>query len=131
MDRLLPALGVLIAIIGIASAQPAEDPRSSSIGYPSVAAALDAMRAKGGATTSIQSGWTVIEDRATMSIWSFTPAGHAAHPAAVRRTVTQRGNDIFVDMAVLCEATKPACDQLVAEFQELNRAMRGNLGRRN
>jgi hypothetical protein len=116
---LLLVFGAILASGVIASAQ--QDSRPSRMEYPNVAAALDALRAKSGVSVKVESGWTVIEDRATMSIWSFTSSGHPAHPAAVRRAVTQQGDKIFVDMSVLCEAAKSACDKLVAEFNALNR----------
>jgi hypothetical protein len=127
---LAPMLAALVATAVTAFAQQAEGPRPAGIGYATVAAALDAMRAKSGVNASVQSGWTVIEDRSTASLWSFTPPGYAAHPAAVRRTVTQQGNDVFIQMDVLCEAAKPACDKFVAEFNELNDRMRDSLRRR-
>ena len=122
------ALGLVVTLV--ASAQPEDASDRSDIGYPSVAAALEAMRIKSGTKVSMQGGWTVIEEAATKTIWSFTPAGHLAHPAAVRRAIVQRGNDIFVEMKLRCESMKPACDKLVAEFQELNNRMRDALNRK-
>ena len=78
---------------------------------------------------SVQSGWTVIEDRSTLSIWSFAPPGHAAYPSAVHRKVVQDGKSAFLEMHVLCEAPKPACDALGAEFQSLNGRVRKELTR--
>jgi hypothetical protein len=126
---------LLVGLIGIggagvlaASAQPAPSPPPSGIGYPTVTAALAALRAKSGVKVHEQAGWTVVDDPETTSIWSFTPAGHPAHPAVIRRTIVQEGKDIFVRMGVLCQASKPACDKLVAEFEAMNKAMRERLG---
>jgi hypothetical protein len=121
-SAILLLFGTIFASGVIASAQ--QDSRPSKMEYLTVAAALDAVRAKSGVSVKVESGWTVIEDPATMSIWSFTSSGHPAHPAAVRRAVTQQGDKIFVDMSVLCEAAKSACDKLVAEFNALNRNLR-------
>jgi hypothetical protein len=85
------------------------------------------MRNRAGVSISTENGWTVISDSEHRTLWSFTPASRPAHPAAVRRTIVQRGNDIFVDMAVLCEAAKPACDQLVTDFTTLNERIRKEL----
>ena len=128
MRQLLMTFCALLATVMAVTAQQQAD--GQNIGYLTVAAALDGMRTKSGVNVSIQGSWTVIEDGATSSIWSFTPAGHPAHPAVVRRTIVQQGNDIFVNMGVLCEAAKPSCDKLVAEFQELNNKMRESLSRR-
>jgi hypothetical protein len=90
---------------------------------------LDALRAKSGVKVSVQSGWTVIEDQSTLSLWSFAPQGHPAYPAAVHRKVVQDGNGIFIRMNVLCEASKPACDALATEFQKLDGQVRDDLRR--
>jgi hypothetical protein len=82
------------------------------------------VRTKNGVTVSLQSGWTIVEDRANLTLWSFTPSGHPAHPAAFRRTITEKDGAFFVQTDGLCEATKAACDKLMAEFQELNDKMR-------
>ncbi len=102
---------------------------TDAIPYPTVAAALEGMRAKAGVSVRTESGFTVVEDAITMAIWTFTPAGHAAHPAVIRRAIVQRGNDIFVDMQVKCEAAKPACETLTAEFQALTDQLRQSLNR--
>jgi hypothetical protein len=130
MHKFGPAFAAVVATLSIASAQQAAQPSSTGVGYPTVKAALDAMRAKSGANVSTQAGWTVIEDRAALTVWSFTPAGHPAHPAAVRRTITQEGDKIFVKMSALCEAPKPACDVLVSEFQDLAKKMQDSLQRK-
>ena len=115
----LAGYAIVMAFAGTALAQ--------DIGYPNAAAALAAMRAKPGVKISEQSGWTVIEDRATLTLWSFTPPGHAAHPAAVRRKVVQEGSNLFIKTDVLCEAPKPSCDAMVADFDKLNGQVRDEL----
>lgn len=125
MHRLLFGAWVaLIATSTLALAQPTD-----AIPYPTVAAALEGLRVKGGVNVRTESGFTVIEDARAMTIWTFTAAGHAAHPAVVRRAIVQRGDNIFVDMQVKCEAGKPACDTLTAEFQALTEQMRQSLNR--
>ncbi|MCA3002589.1 MAG: hypothetical protein IOD05_04830 [Rhodobacter sp.] len=49
--------------------------QSQGVGFNSVAAALAALRAKPGASVSVQGGWTIIQDSQTQSLWSFTPEG--------------------------------------------------------
>ena len=130
MMRTVPLAFVAVSIgAAVALAQPADRSRPSGVGYPTVAAALEAMRAKRGVNVSIQSGWTIIEDRANLTLWSFTPAGHPAYPAVVRRVMTQKDGAWFVTMGVLCEAAKSACDKLVLEFRELNKKMREDIER--
>lgn len=64
-----------------------------------------------------------------MSLWSFVPEGHPAYPAAVDRKVVQQGNDLFIQMSVLCEASKAACDALVTEVTGLNERLHKELSR--
>lgn len=95
----------------------------SGIGYPTVGAALDALKARSDVSISVQGGWTIIEDGAHHTIWSFTPADHAAHPAAVRREVVQQNGAVAINMTALCQASKVACDKLMEDFATLNARM--------
>jgi len=121
------ALAVLLVFAGAAPwpVSAAQDTAS----YPTAAAALELLRAKPGVKTSVQSGWTVIEDAATLSLWSFPPKGHPAYPAAIRRRAAQEGNEVVIRMNVLCEASKAACDALVADFEALNGRVRKEMQR--
>lgn len=101
----------------------------SGIGYPSVAAALDALKARNGVKISVQGGWTIVDDPSEKALWSFAPSDHPAFPAAVKRSTVERDGGVFIDMRALCQATKLACDKLMAEFQELNERMRRDLQR--
>ncbi len=126
--------GTLAMMAALAFAQQSGapgNPPMSSIGYPSVAAALDALKARTDVRISSQGGWTVIEDGSggNATLWSFTPPNHPAHPAAVKRTLVQKDGAFFVEMDALCQATKAACDALMAEFQELNNRMRESIER--
>jgi hypothetical protein len=113
-----------------ASAQPADPPageRQSSIGYPSVAAALAALKARNDVKISDLGGWTVVEDG--MTLWSFAPSDHPAYPSAVKRTLVEQNGAFYVRMNVLCQAAQSPCDKLVAEFQQLNEQMRQSIAR--
>jgi hypothetical protein len=123
-----------IAILVSAAAASAQQtspraPSSADFGYPTVAAALEGLRARKDVAVTNEGGWTVVSDNGTRTIWSFTPSGHAAHPAVVKRQITQKNGDIFVEMQGLCEATKSACDKLMAEFEVLNARIRESLQR--
>ena len=100
---------------------------TDAIPYPTVAVAFDSLRAKSGVEVSNQSGFTVITEPATYTLWTFTPAGHPAHPTVVRRQMVREGDDVFSHMQVKCEAAKPACDKLVAEFKALDEQIRERL----
>ena len=73
--------------LSVASALSEElkESRTNEIGYPTVAAALGDLRNRPGVQISQQGGWTVINDAASATVWSFTPPGHPAHPSAVKR----------------------------------------------
>jgi hypothetical protein len=111
---------------------PSSPARSDgSIGYASVRDALAALRDKPGAHVGEQDGWTVIEDRESeksMALWSFAPASDPAYPSAVKRVVFEKDGTVQIDMRVLCESTKQACDELVNDFQALNDRVKQDFG---
>jgi hypothetical protein len=100
----------------------------SKIGYATVEEARKAVVALPGARASEQEGWLIVEQ--ALSLWSFTPRGHEAHPAVVKRTVVERDGQVFLDMTVLCEAPRPACDRLIEDFHALNEQARRSLSDR-
>lgn len=112
-------IALLLLAATSAFGQQAEPERG--IGYPSVAAALEALKARSDVQISDHQGWTVVNDPREAAFWSFTPPGHPAHPAAVKRKVVERDGQSWIDMRALCQADKAACDKLMEEFQALNR----------
>jgi hypothetical protein len=99
---------------------------ASSIGYPSVAAALKDLHSKPDVKFSVQNGWTIAQDEAQghFTLWSFPPESDPAYPSAVKRTAVQTDRGINMDMKILCQSTQAACDKLVADFNALNERMR-------
>jgi hypothetical protein len=97
---------------------------SSSIGYPTVAAALKDLHSKPDVNFSEQNGWVIADDRSHFTVWTFAPEGDPAYPSVVKRTAVQQGKGISMDMKVRCESTQRACDKLVADFNALNERMR-------
>lgn len=101
--------------------KPLEEAESDVIGFQSVDAARNALTARQGTRTQLmEDGWLVIHDSSDQSIWSFTPADHPAHPAVVKRYVYEENGHVMLGMKALCQAGKPACDQLIRQFQEMN-----------
>lgn len=90
-------------------------------------AALAALHSKAGVVFTNQDGWTVAEDAATQTIWSFPPPGHPAYPAAVKRQVVEQAGAVSIKMSVHCGATKKACDDLVRSFEQLNAQMAASM----
>jgi hypothetical protein len=97
--------------------------KSSTIGYPSVAAALADLHSKPEVKFSEANGWTIAEDKSRFTLWSFAPAGDPSYPSAVKRTAVQEGGRTSLNMKVLCESTQEACDRLVEDFEALNRRL--------
>jgi len=131
MTRHALLLFLLLGLASCASEQAStsvlsssERTKSNRIEYPTVAAAFAALRSRPDLTIHQENGWTGFEDRANLTIWTFTPPGHPAHPTVVKRTIVQEGTKIYTDVTARCEATKPACDKLMAEFQVLNENIR-------
>lgn len=108
-----------------------ENPSASkSLGYKKVAEAFSLLRSKPGASiqTTQPDGWTIITfSKPEFSIWSFTPDGHYAHPAVVRRTVKEGNGMTYLEMTAICENTKDSCDKLMREFQALNNKVRSEV----
>ncbi|MFI4936719.1 MAG: DUF4019 domain-containing protein [Caulobacterales bacterium] len=108
------------AATAAAPAPPLVEQPNSTVGYPTVAAALKALQAQPGVTISNRQGWTIIEDKAALTIWSFSPPQDPAYPAVVKREIVKTGEAASLRTNVLCEASKAACDNLVREFEQLN-----------
>jgi hypothetical protein len=99
---------------------PLPESGKNTTGYASVAAALAGLHAKPGITFSTQNGWMIAADTAALTVWSFAPIGHPAYPAVVKRQAVQDAGGTSLQMEVLCEASKAACDELVRTFQQLS-----------
>ena len=98
-----------------------------SLGYKSVAEALEAVKAKPSVNVNITKpdSWVIATEAEPFVQWSFAPSGHYAYPAVVRRTLKQSANgDLSLEMTALCQAEKEPCDRLMAEFEQLNERMR-------
>ncbi len=96
---------------------------SARIDYPSVAAARAALEAKDGdgVVVTHPDGWMIVNEPQAAAQWSFTPQGHYAYPALVRRTVRRDAAGTFsVEVTSLCEVEAEPCARLVTEFENLN-----------
>ena len=120
------ALAVLAAAPAVA--QVPENGRG--VGYPTVAAALEALKARSDVKISARDGWTIIEDPKERALWSFVPAGHPAYPAVVKRAVVVKADGMAsIWTGALCQAEKTPCDRLMADFQALNERARDEVRR--
>jgi hypothetical protein len=107
-------------------AASADDAAVADIGATSVAAVLAELRTNPSAQFRQQRDWIVVASREGGSPveWFFTPEGHAAHPAVVRRTAVERGGVGMIDLAALCHAEQTACDQLLDDFRQQHEGAR-------
>lgn len=118
------AAGPAAAQAPAAPPAPPAPPVVKPIPYSSVNAALAALKARDGQDTVVTTsdGWVVVAEPSASTQWAFPPAGHAAHPAVVRRTIvrTPGSSDVSVDVSLLCEAPAAACEALRAEYASMN-----------
>jgi hypothetical protein len=113
---------VVILAVGLFAAQAAlaADDEPAELGYSTVAATLEALRGEPSAQFREQRGWTVVASRegGDPVEWFFTPEGHAAHPAVVKRTAIERDGIGMIDLVALCHAEQSACDGLLDDFRQ-------------
>lgn len=103
-----------------APAPPIPEQGKSTIGYPTVAAALGGLHSKAGVVFSTKNGWTIAEEATPFTLWSFAPSTDPAYPAVAKRQVVSDGAGSDIQMEILCEASKAACDNLVRQFDQMN-----------
>lgn len=103
--------------------------------YQTVAEALAGLKARDGNGTIVTDGgdgWVIINEPMASAQWTFTPAGHAAYPAVVRRVIRRGANRaVSVDVATVCEAPAAACAELVKTFEGMNERITQAAGARN
>jgi hypothetical protein len=67
--------------------------------------------------------YVAVSDKSKDTIWTFTVAGHPAHPSVVCRRPVQDDGKLRLQMDVRCNADEAECEKLVNAFQELNQRM--------
>jgi hypothetical protein len=67
--------------------------------------------------------YVTINDAAKGTLWTFTVAGHPAHPSVVCRQPVEDGDKLRIDMAIQCAAPDDECERLARAFEDLNRKM--------
>lgn len=125
MKRLVIVM-LFVSVGASAQNNPLPETQQSNIEYRSVADALAGLRSKPGTEMSVQGNWTIAYESAAHVIWSFAPKDHPAYPAVVKRAVVERDGKTMIDMGVICQASKSACDGLVREFIQMNENMRSS-----
>jgi hypothetical protein len=67
--------------------------------------------------------YVTVNDAARGTLWTFTVAGHPAHPSAVCRRPVEEGGKLSIDMGIVCEAPDEECERLAQAFEALNAKM--------
>ena len=115
MRTIMIVLGALVS-----QAAFAQDAAPSDIPQANVAAVLESLRAGPSAQFREQRGWTVVasSERGLPVQWFFTPEGHPAHPAVVKRTALESAGVGRIELAALCQAEEPVCAELLDDFRQ-------------
>ena len=102
--------------------QSAYAENSADIGFITVRDAYVAILKEPNIQRSINQGWLVIAVPAGShaGVWWFSPEKDPAYPSVVKRIPIEKDGHLFIDMRVLCGATKVNCDRLVDEFRKSN-----------
>ena len=111
---------MMVLAAALASDAVAAQEESAPIGQSTVAGVLESLRADASAQFREQRGWTVVasRERGEPVEWFFTPDGHPAHPAVVKRTAVERDGVGMIDLAALCQADQAVCDRLLDDFRQ-------------
>ena len=96
---------------------PLPDSLAQEIDFDTVAGAMEALKQRANVEVNEVSGWTIIADQATSSVWAFPAQTSPAYPSVIKRTSELSVDDPkIISMGMLCESDKAVCD---ATFTEL------------
>lgn len=87
-----------------------------TIGYPTVQAALEILRARAGVSFRTESGWLIAQNDEEIAVYMFVPSGHPAYPTVIKRSVVHRDGKGYIETGVRCEASKAVCDDFVLQL---------------
>jgi hypothetical protein len=131
---IVASAGLIAANAQTAAAPPAAAAEQTGIEFRSVAEALKSLEARDGVDTvaTHAEGWVTINEPAAAAQWTFTPPGHDAYPAVVRRIIRRGSNGKYiVETTSLCEAAQDKCSQLLADFETMNGRISEAIGARS
>ena len=121
--KITHALLIFALILGSNNAIADDQKSEKSVGFETVEDALTFLKTKPSVSFTVTKpdGWLIANDSSPFAVWSFTPEGHYAHPAVVKRELKQNEKgDVQIEMTALCQAAKEPCDKLINEFKEMN-----------
>jgi hypothetical protein len=118
----------LLAVAGACPAGRASGQADNGgVGYPSPAAAMQALRSRPDVVFWVNNGWTVAQEKSTGTIWSFAPESDPSYPSVAKRELIREAGAWSVKTNILCGATQSACNKLAADFKKLDDAMRQDI----
>jgi hypothetical protein len=109
----LRTLTLLAFLAFPAGAQPPEalpEAGAPTIGYPTVQAALETLRAKSGVSFRTENEWLIANDDEEIAAYMFVPSGHPAYPTVIKRSVANRDGEAYI------ETSKAVCDELMSQL---------------
>jgi len=116
-----------MASAATAKAQPAADFCGRPTAEP---AALEAAVAKADGVTKVYDGpeYFAFQDAKSEAMFTFTrPAQGPSHPAVVCRKPVKDGDQLKLQMEIVCRGTPAGCAALEAEFRKLNAQMEAHI----
>ena len=130
MKRYGILLGLLMYPLWAFAQQSSAKLELPPIGFDSVQDAYDSLSADENASKSEYEGWALFTQKVDGKyiLWSFTPENHPVHPSVVRRDIVNKDGEVFISMAVMCHSSRLDCDQLTAQFQQINERLRQKYG---
>lgn len=131
--RCATAVLTVLLVSAAAHAAAKDLPANQGFGFATVSDTLAFLKTKPSVsfTTTKPDSWLIANDSEPFTIWSFTPEGHYAYPAVVKRELKKNAQGwAFVETTALCEAKKDACDKLIGEFHKSNEQIKQDVQKR-
>ncbi len=122
----LAAVSVAVSVTSVV-AQAANDFCGQPVQEP--AALLEAVTKIAG-VSQVHDGpeYFAYQDPATETLYTFTRSGQGkAHPSAVCRKPVKDGDDVKLQMGIVCRGTAEGCGLLRGEFEKLNAQMEAHI----
>ena len=120
-------LASVMLIGGLASAVPAHAQAPDFCGRPTgEPAALEAEISKTAGVKEIFRGpeYVAYQDEASKAVYTFTQAAQGrAHPTAVCRKPVKEGDNLTLQMVIVCRGETDDCQRLESDFKLLNAKM--------
>lgn len=116
-----------VLLLGVIASQPANAASDDFCGRPrGEPAALEAEISKAAGIKEIFRGpeYVAFQDEATQAVFTFTQAAQGgAHPSAICRKPVKEGDNLTLQMEIICKGGSDDCQRLESDFKLLNAKM--------